>query len=327
MALLSKNFTIEYGDNTYTDKSVLDEGKTLLIASQGVESGGYGFFDIPVAYQTPIITVPRTGSIGYAFVQLYPCTVTDDCLILTPKVEMSKEYLFYVASIIRRTRWRYNYGRKMTPKRISVIEIVEPSEFKSSLSYDAFFKQLYPKSQKVDFSPESVQLKRFQITELFELERGHFHAIDRLEEGMYPTVSRVSTDNGIVGFYDKPAKAKVFPVGTITVSTVTGDAFLQDTPFIATDNVVMCIPKKPYRISTLTYIELLLNKVKWRYSYGRQCYKGNFQKTTIFLPVRSDGEIDEDYIEKIVSTRPYWREFKKPFANRKQALTKQTNLF
>jgi type I restriction enzyme M protein len=160
---------------------------------------------------------------------------------------------------------------------------------------------------------------------LFELRRGHFHAIDRLEAGIYPTISRVSTDNGVVGFYDKPVKAAVFQEGLLTVSTVTGDAFIQYAPFIATDNVVMCIPKRPLAISTLIYIQLLLNKVKWRYSYGRQCYKGNFQKTTIFLPVNKKSEIDEKYIEKLVAGRPYWSEFKDTGTNQ-NPLSKQGTL-
>jgi len=81
-------------------------------------------------------------------------------------------------------------------------------------------------------------------------------------------------------------------------------------PFIATDNVVMCVPKRTLRIGTLLYIVTLLNKVKWRYSYGRQCYKGNLQKTVLNLPVIKDDIIDEDYIEKLVTTLPYWDEYK-----------------
>jgi hypothetical protein len=50
--------------------------------------------------------------------------------------------------------------------------------------------------------------------------------------------------------------------------------------------------------------------VKWRYSYGRQCYKGNLQKTVLNLPVIKDDIIDEDYIEKLVTTLPYWDEYK-----------------
>ncbi|HEX9916179.1 MAG TPA: restriction endonuclease subunit S [candidate division Zixibacteria bacterium] len=312
MERLDKMFYIQYGDKNFTNKSYLDEGTTLLIASQGVDNGGYGFFDIKERFHAPIITVPRTGSIGFAFVQLNPCAVTDDCMVLTPKRKMSIEYLFYISAIIRRSKWRFNYGRKITPRRLSEMHALSPEEFKTPLSYESLYKKLYPRKNFNDSSNKigKPQTKEFQITELFNLERGHFHAIDRLEDGIYPTISRVSVDNGLVGFYRKPRRAKVFSKGLLTISSVTGDAFLQHTPFIATDNVVICIPKKSLQITTLIYIQALLNRVKWRYSYGRQCYKGNFQKTTLSLPVSGSSSINEGYIEQIVMAQPYWREFK-----------------
>jgi len=96
----------------------------------------------------------------------------------------------------------------------------------------------------------------------------------------------------------------------MTISTVTGDAFIQYEPFIATDNVVMCIPKNPLRETTLIYIQVLLNKSKWRYSYGRQCYKGSFEKTVIDLPIINGDNLNEDYMETVVTKQPYWSEFK-----------------
>jgi len=313
MEPLGKSFTVVYGDKSYTNKSYLDNGATLLIASQGVDNGGYGFFDIRERFNSPIITVPRTGSIRYAFVQLNPCTVTDDCMVLTPKQKISIEYLFYIAAVVRRSKWRFNYGRKITPKRLNEICAQSPEEFKTSFYYESLYKKFYPQKNENGYikNLHKSEIREFQITKIFSLVRGHFHAIDRLEKGSYPTISRVSEDNGLVGFYEKPKKAKIFPAGIITVSTVTGDAFLQYTPFIATDNVVMCIPIKPLRITTLIYIQVLLNKVKWRYSYGRQCYKDNFQKTVISLPVNSSNDVDENYIEAIVTQQPYWKEFHK----------------
>ena len=309
-------FNLEYGDRQYTNKSFLDKGKTILISSQGIDNGAYGFFDIPSKYKQPIITVPRTGSIGFAFVQLFDCNVTDDCIILTPKRDYSKEYLFYIAAIIRRTRWRYNYGRKITPLRIASLNVIRPDEFETRQSYNTFYEKLYPiKGIVRSVSKKIRKLKTFSITELFLLERGQFHAIDRLEKGKLATISRISTENGLVGFYEKPSEAKEYPPLTITVSTVTGHAFLQINPFIATDNVVICKPKKPYKITTLLYIQAFLNKVKWRYSYGRQCYKRIFQKTIVFLPITNKNEIDEEYIAKIVKNQPYWKEFEKRLLN------------
>ena len=62
MTPINQLFKIRYGSHGYDNKSVLDEGKTLLIASQGVDNGAFGFFDVPQKYQEPVISVPRTGS-------------------------------------------------------------------------------------------------------------------------------------------------------------------------------------------------------------------------------------------------------------------------
>ena len=142
MENLNKFFTIKYGNKTYSDKSVLDNGETILIASQGVDNGTYGFFDIPISYKPPIITVPRTGSIGFSFVQLYPCTVTDDCMVLTPIMKMETDYLFYVAAVIRFAKWRYNYGRKITPKRLSTLKVIDPEKFQSNISYNLLLNDI-----------------------------------------------------------------------------------------------------------------------------------------------------------------------------------------
>jgi len=179
---------------------------------------------------------------------------------------------------------------------------------KMRVSFSSIFNNIYPQRALTEKTQMiKPKMKEFVITELFDIERGQFHAINRLAEGKYPTVSRVSSENGVVGFYKKPKNAKVYPSKVLTVSTVTGDTFLQINDFIATDNVLICIPKKPFKIYTLFYIQAMLNSQKWRYSYGRQPYKRIFQKTTIKLPVKEDGTIDADYIHKVVTNQPYFQ--------------------
>src|SRR5579863_52008 len=156
---------------------------------------------------------------------------------------------------------------------------------------------------------EAPRWKLFAVTDIFDLRRGNFHSIANLDNGTYPTISRVSTDNGFVGLYDKPTRAVVWPAKTITVSTVTGDAFLQPLPFIATDNVVLCVPKPAYRnlkLSALFFIQAMLNDIKWRYSYGRQCYKTKYARTQIMLPVKGDGTLDQDYMATMVEGANHW---------------------
>ena len=167
---------------------------------------------------------------------------------------------------------------------------------------------------------------RFNIASLFELRRGEFDSISDLDSGPYPTISRTSTDNGMVGFYEKPDKAAVWKAGTISVSTVSGDAFIQPVPFIATDNVVLLVPKLEYRnlrLTTLLFITVMINQVKWRYSYGRQCYKTKFATTNIMLPVRNKS-LDEDSMQTAIESASYWKLVKEAFNNSFKAMSTPT---
>jgi hypothetical protein len=316
MRTVSQQFVIHYGNKKLHNKENLDNGKTLVVSSSGENSGFYGFFDTPATIRPPVVSVPSTGSVGEAFVQLHPCSIDDNCLVLYPRKPFDTEYLFYIANEVRRAKWRFMYGRQITPYRLGKLIVMSEDEFDPTNSWVGMVHRLKPKKNSVNqIVWKESTLKEFKITELFHLQRGHFHAINRLQNGSYPTISRIGDDNGIVGFYSKPKKAGVFPKQLITVSTVTGDAFLQYYPFIATDNVVICIPKRELRVTTLLYIQAVLNKVKWRYSYGRQCYKGVFQKTMLSLPINSKGEIAEDYIEMIARNQPYWNDLSEKLLN------------
>ena len=151
--------------------------------------------------------------------------------------------------------------------------------------------------------------KQFNMSDVFELHRGHFHSIADLDPGSHITISRNSDNNGFDGTYDIPEGASQFPAGTITVSTVTGTAFVQPVSFIATDNVVMYSPKPAFDQfcpSSLMFVAQMMNDTKWRYSYGRQCYKTKYANTPIYLPVSVSGAVDYEFMELMVKSQSYW---------------------
>ncbi len=118
-ATIGGYFDIVYGQKDLHNKRDLVPGSALIISSQGTNNGWYGFFDFARLFDPPFVTVPSTGTIGHALVQEWPCGVTDDCLILVPKVGATIEHLYIAAAVIRSERWRFNYGMKATPARIS----------------------------------------------------------------------------------------------------------------------------------------------------------------------------------------------------------------
>ncbi len=117
--VISSYFDIYYGQKSLHNKDGLTDGKSLVISSSGIDNGCYGFYDFSDLIKPPFVTVPSTGSIGRAHVQKWPCGVTDDCLVLLPKPGVAQELLYVAAAVIRQERWRFNYGRKITPDRIA----------------------------------------------------------------------------------------------------------------------------------------------------------------------------------------------------------------
>ncbi len=111
-------FSIYYGQKALHNKEPLVPGTSLIISSKGKDNGCYGFYAYEDVIKAPFVTAPGTGSIGEANVQLWPCGVTDDCLLLFPKPGTTEEDLWLAAATIRLERWRFNYGRKMTPARV-----------------------------------------------------------------------------------------------------------------------------------------------------------------------------------------------------------------
>ena len=90
------------GDNLYIGASEFTNGVTARVGN-GTQFGG------------GTITVPYNGSVAHAFYQPQPFVAGDDVHGLTPIIgagPSSPEASLFVATVIRREKLRYNYGRK-----------------------------------------------------------------------------------------------------------------------------------------------------------------------------------------------------------------------
>jgi type I restriction enzyme M protein len=123
-------FRIFYGQKELHSREGIAPGETLVISPTESYNGTYGWLNFASVLEPGFVTVAQTGSIGEAFVQLEPCAVNDDCLVLIPR-EMSPTRdaeLLIAAATIRLEKWRFNYGRKLTPSRIAEFPFIYPAE-------------------------------------------------------------------------------------------------------------------------------------------------------------------------------------------------------
>lgn len=117
---IGEHFDLFYGQKELHSRDGIPPGDSLIVSPTDQYNGCYGWLEFGELINPSFVTVAQTGSIGEAFVQLEPCGVNDDCLVLLPKVgkALPLSCLFIAAAVIRLERWRFSYGRKLTPARI-----------------------------------------------------------------------------------------------------------------------------------------------------------------------------------------------------------------
>lgn len=310
---LSKIFSsVKTGE--FHASSKLEAGTVPLISCASEDNGVEGYFKIDDkdTYQN-CVTIASDGQPLTAFYHPYRFGAKDNVLVCIPKKEIKISTIYYAVAAINSLKWRFSYGRKCYENKVKKIKVpfpVTPSREIDEAYIEGIIKvemaKVAPKQNQTQTLTDAIELKLFRIDQLFTLKHGDFHSLAKLEKGSIPTVSRIETNNGVVGYYTPPQDATVYPKGLITVSTVSGDAFVQVDDFLVTDNVVVCYPKRRFRMTSLFFIQMMINRAKWRYSYGRQCYKTKFSRTEIYLPIKKDGTIDEEIMEKVTKNSSYW---------------------
>jgi hypothetical protein len=305
---ISKLFNVDYGQGEYETKENIDKGNTILIASGGIDNGLYDFCDIVPFFKAPIISVPRTGSIGQAFVQQYNCCISSDALVLIPKKKMSLEQLYQVAFQIRKFKWRFCYGRKITPHRLNKEKIkIE----KLKISYKKYQKKLMPKKQIEIKIIENNKIKLVSLPDLCNIERRSAIPQNAMDlNGKIPYVTTSSKDNGVSEFVNEEPNAKGKCL-SVALNGSCGQTFFQTDDFITSgDNAILTL-KGEYNPFLLFYIGFQVYKQRWGFNYYRKLSEGRLRKFNIPMPLNEKGDYDLEYIEKLVKNCYGYKELNK----------------
>lgn len=301
-------FKIEYGQKEYHNKEWLegDIGNGILISSKGDENGVYGFFDIENNYQSPFITVPSTGTVGQAFVQEQNCSVDDNCLVLLPHKKLDKEKLFQVAFQIRLNKWKYRYGRQITPERLATQKI---SLIENKLNYSELSKNFLPKKIKKIKVLENRNIKLVKINDLCNIQKKTALPQNALEENGTPYVTTTSKNNGVSNFMNEEPNTKAKCL-TVALNGSVGETFFQFDDFITSgDNAILTL-KATYNPYILFYIGAMIKNHQWKYNYYRKLNLLKLKKMLIPVPYKNDS-VDIEYVKSIVENSYGFNELRK----------------
>ena len=225
-------------------------------------------------------------------------------IVLEPKEPVSVAFLGYIAAYINSAlRWRFSWYRQATASRVKRLPVPLCDE------------DIAGKFQISPFLPAGKNRGKnaggeftwslFQLGSLYDLRPGNYHCLTDLEYGNIPLVSCGNLDNGVAGFVSAPSEHVYSQRLTIAFNGSTLTAKHHPYEFAAKDDVAVCFPKYPLRVTTELLIQAMLGRERWRFSYYRKCYRAKLERLKIPLPAKN-GRIDEDAIQDVVEATPYW---------------------
>lgn len=106
----------------------LEGGKYPIVTSTDQNNGYSGKTDNKPTHKANTISITRNGSVGEAFYQPKDFCSTEDVHILSPKFPLNSYIGLFLTAIIRKEKYRYNYGRKWGLQRMKDTLIKLPSK-------------------------------------------------------------------------------------------------------------------------------------------------------------------------------------------------------
>lgn len=272
------------------------------------------------------IAVTNNGSVGYAYYQDKPFTCTHDVNPLYLKGHKMNRYIaLFLCTLIEKERFRWAYGRKWRPTRMpsSLIKLPVTSDGKPDWQYmenfvkNTIIPNLPQKAKEVwtnnyDKTPilsKKIALhtelwKTFRYNEIFDIKKGKRLTIADQESGDIPYVSSSSVNNAVDNYiangYTDENCISMACYGSI------GEVFYHPGKVWISDNATALYLKE---IKLNKYIAMfiisILNREKYRFSYGVTGKKNRMQEMRIKLPITTEGTPDWKFMENYIKSLPY----------------------
>lgn len=125
-------------------KANMTSGNTPFIGSTDTNNGVTARIGQQANHCGNTITVAYNGSVAEGFYQPVPFWATDDVNVLYPKFKMTPAIALFLITLIKREKYRFNYGRKWHLERMNTSIILLPVKSDDTPDWD--FMECYIQS-------------------------------------------------------------------------------------------------------------------------------------------------------------------------------------
>lgn len=271
------------------------------------------------------LSIACSGSVLSTYYHDYEYYSGRDVYIARPKRPMSQQMMIFYASILELNKYRYNYGRAAN-RTLKGILIPSYEDVKTKLlDHDLLINPFneVPILKKKNRLTVSTW-KWFRYDEIFVIKKGFYNKKpDSIEGGDIPFIGATDSNNGITSFttidvIENTSKTgdnnnvsideKIFAPNCLTVSNngSVGFAFYQDERFTCSHDVnPLYLKKRKMNIYIALFLATLIEKERYRWTYGRKWRPKRMPDSLIKLPVTKDNIPDWKYMEDYIKSLPY----------------------
>lgn len=308
---LNSIFDVEYGNQFDFRKMIPAEAAGVNFISRS--SKKYGIvgrvqFNPQVnPYEAGLITVTLGGTyLLTSFIQPSSFYTAQNIKVLRPKTRLSFNEKLYYCICIQKNRYRYSsHGREANVTLDTLLVPAEMPESFGKISFTHILKDFSKPIRKRKLELNTRQWSEFSLEDLFTIQKGERILNRDMQPGQTPCVRATAQNNGITAFI---AHEPNHEANTITVSYngSIGEAFYQEKPFFALDDVNVLYPNG-FELNKYTALFLcsLIRKERFRFNYGRKWNLERMNETKIKLPVDDQGKPDFQFMEDFVKQLPY----------------------
>lgn len=358
---VSSIFFLYNGKGITKEEIDCNSGELIAIQSGMENNGSIGRISkkycIAMKYtlvEEPCLTVARTGSAGFVAYQPFGCVVGDSAkiLLLKEKDQRCTAVYLFLRTLLMANQYKYNYGRKVTEEKylseILMLPIMSNADgivldkekkysnqgyipdwnYMKKLIKSLHYKPIKTHNknvidndkistnwQKFDFGKIIAKIYKAKAYAKIEFETETNKCIGRL-----PFVSRTETNNGVDCYVSESDFPKKEEGNAILIGDTTATITYQLEPFVTGDHMIVIRANWLNKYTGL-FIVSLLQRERFRYSYGRAFLMDSIKSTKIMLPVKHDKNgiiIDKDkkysdngyipdweYMENYIKALPY----------------------
>ncbi len=296
-------FSVEYPSTLIYSEMFREPAEINFVSSQGDNNGVVSKVSILPGikiYPAGVITVPLKGTVLAAHVQPEQCYVAHQIAVLSPIKAMSLQEKLFYCTCIKYNAYRFSYGRQAdkTLGELDLPDFIPDWVNKTPIT-------LLSTNNSIQKVMSTDGWKEFSLDSLFTFVKGKRLTKADMIPGNINFIGAISENNGVREHIDTN-EVNAPNCITVNYNGSVGEAFYQEKPFWASDDVNILYPKnwKMNKYSAL-FIITVIKANRFRFSYGRKWTLDKMKQSIIKLPVTESGNPDFEYMEKYIKSLPF----------------------